>query len=71
MVIEALADGGVKMGIPREMSVQFAAQTVLGAAKMVLESGKHTGQLKDEVCSPGGTTITGIHALERGGVRFV
>ncbi|XP_019871018.1 uncharacterized protein LOC109599453 [Aethina tumida] len=69
LVIEALADGGVKMGIPREMSVQFAAQTVLGAAKMVLESGKHTGQLKDEVCSPGGTTITGIHALERGGVR--
>lgn len=68
-MIEAMADGGVKMGIPREMAIEFAAQTVLGAAKMVKESGKHTGQLKDEVCSPGGTTITGIHALERGGVR--
>lgn len=51
------------------MATQFAAQTVLGAGKMVLESGKHTGTLKDEVCSPGGTTITGIHALERAGVR--
>ena len=69
LVIEALSDGGVKMGIPREMATHFAAQTVLGAAKMVLESGKHTGTLKDEVCSPGGTTITGIHALEKGGVR--
>lgn len=70
MIIEALSDGGVKMGIPRNMATQFAAQTVLGAAKMVLESGKHTGILKDEVCSPGGTTITGIHALEKGGVRY-
>ncbi|KAJ3627167.1 hypothetical protein MTP99_014566 [Tenebrio molitor] len=69
LIIEALSDGGVKMGIPRNMATQFAAQTVLGAAKMVLESGKHTGILKDEVCSPGGTTITGIHALEKGGVR--
>lgn len=69
MVIEALSDGGVKMGIPREMSTTLAAQMVLGSAKMVLESGKHTGTLKDEVCSPGGTTITGIHALERAGVR--
>ncbi|CAH0553750.1 unnamed protein product [Brassicogethes aeneus] len=69
LMIEALADGGVKQGIPREMAVQFAAQTVLGASKMVLDSGKHTGQLKDEVCSPGGTTITGIHALEKAGVR--
>ena len=64
-----MSDGGVRMGIPREMATNFAAQTVLGAAKMVLESGKHTGVLKDEVCSPGGTTITGIHVLERGGVR--
>lgn len=69
LVIEALSDGAVKMGIPREMATQFAAQTVLGSAKMVLDSGKHTGVLKDEVCSPGGTTIAGVHALERGGVR--
>lgn len=58
------------MGLPRGMSTQFAAQTVLGAAKMVLETKKHTGTLKDEVCSPGGTTITGIHALEKGGLRY-
>ncbi|XP_017772750.1 PREDICTED: pyrroline-5-carboxylate reductase-like [Nicrophorus vespilloides] len=69
LMIEAMSDGGVKMGIPRAMATQFAAQTMLGAAKMVLESGKHTGALKDEVCSPGGTTITGVHALEKGGVR--
>lgn len=68
-MIEAMADGGVKMGIPREMAIEFAAQTVLGAAKMVKETRKHTGQLKDEVCSPGGTTIAGIHVLEKGGVR--
>lgn len=68
-MIEAMADGGVKTGIPRQMAIEFAAQTVLGAAKMVKETGKHTGQLKDEVCSPGGTTITGIYALEKGGVR--
>lgn len=64
-----MSDAGVKMGIPREMATKFSAQTVLGAAKMVLETGRHTGQLKDEVCSPGGTTITGLHALERLGVR--
>ncbi|KAL3286549.1 hypothetical protein HHI36_001053 [Cryptolaemus montrouzieri] len=69
LIIESLADGGVKMGIPRAMAIKLAAQTMLGAATMVLQSGKHSAQLKDEVCSAGGTTITGIHALEKGGVR--
>lgn len=68
-IIEALSDGGVKMGLPRDISTTLAAQTVLGAAKMVLETGMHTGTLKDFVTSPGGTTIEGIHALEKGGVR--
>lgn len=57
------------MGIHRDIATKFAAQTVLGAAKMVLETGKHTGELKDQVCSAGGMTIAGIHALEKGGVR--
>ncbi|KAH0951014.1 hypothetical protein HN011_008885 [Eciton burchellii] len=69
LIIEALADGGVKMGIPRPMATKFAAQVLIGAGKMVLETGQHPGQLKDEVCSPGGTSITGIHAMEVGGVR--
>ncbi|MGR3309827.1 MAG: pyrroline-5-carboxylate reductase, partial [Candidatus Brocadiales bacterium] len=67
MVIEALSDGGVKMGLPRYVATKLAAQTVLGSAKMVLESGIHIGELKDFVTSPGGTTIEGIHALEKGG----
>lgn len=69
MVIEALSDGGVKQGLPRQLSTTAAAQTLMGAAKMVLETQKHPGQLKDEVCSPGGTTICGVHALEKAGVR--
>lgn len=59
------------MGIHRDIATKFAAQTVLGAAKMVLETGKHTGELKDQVCSAGGMTIAGIHALEKGGVRYL
>jgi pyrroline-5-carboxylate reductase len=68
-VIEALSDGGVRVGLPREIATSLAAQTVLGAAKMVLETGLHTGVLKDQVTSPGGTTIAGLHALERGAFR--
>ncbi|XP_055616902.1 uncharacterized protein LOC129762538 [Toxorhynchites rutilus septentrionalis] len=68
-VIEALADGGVKQGIAREMAIKMAAQTVLGAAKTVLETGKHPAVLKDEVCSPGGATIYGVHELEKGAMR--
>jgi len=69
VVIEALADGGIKMGLPRDVAITLAAQTAFGAAKMVLESGTHIGQLRDSVTSPGGTTIEGLRALEKGGIR--
>jgi pyrroline-5-carboxylate reductase len=69
LFIEALADGGVRAGLPRDKALRYAAQTVLGSAAMVQETGKHPGELKDMVTSPGGTTIAGITALENGAFR--
>lgn len=69
IILEALADAGVRMGLPRNVASLLAAQTMLGAARMLLESGRHPGQLKDMVTTPGGTTIEGIYALESSGLR--
>jgi pyrroline-5-carboxylate reductase len=69
VMIEALIDGGVRAGLARDISTTLAIQTVLGSAQMLAESGYHPAQMKDMVTSPGGTTIAGIHAMERGGLR--
>lgn len=71
MFIEAMADGAVAAGMPRKQAYTFAAQTVMGSAKMVLETGKHPGELKDMVCSPSGTTIDAVENLERNGFRGI
>jgi len=69
MFIEALADGGVKCGLPRQKALSYACDALIGSAELVKQSGKHPGQLKDEVTSPGGTTIAGVHALEKKSFR--
>jgi pyrroline-5-carboxylate reductase len=69
LIIEALADAGVKVGLARDVGLELAAQTVLGSAQMLLQTGEHPGRLRDQVTSPGGTAIAGLHTLEAGGLR--
>jgi pyrroline-5-carboxylate reductase len=69
LIIDALADAGVKVGLSRDNALTLSAQTVLGAAKLLIETGEHPGRLKDMVTSPGGTAIAGLHTLEEGGLR--
>jgi pyrroline-5-carboxylate reductase len=69
LIIDALADAGVKVGLSRHNALTLSAQTVLGAAKLLIETGEHPGRLKDLVTSPGGTAIAGLHTLEEGGLR--
>ena len=69
MFIEAMADGAVEEGMPRNLAYEFAAQAVLGSAKLMIETGKHPGELKDMVCSPAGTTIEAVRVLEEGNFR--
>ncbi len=69
LIIEALSDAGVKVGLSRHVALKLAAQTVLGSARLLIETGQHPGQLKDQVTSPGGTAIAGLHTLEAGGLR--
>jgi pyrroline-5-carboxylate reductase len=69
MIIDALADAGVKVGLPRYKALALASHTVLGSAQLLIETGQHPGVLKDQVTSPGGTAIAGLHTLEEGGLR--
>ncbi len=69
VILEALADGGVKMGLSRQVALQLAVQTMIGTAKMIQVTAEHPASIKDRVCSPGGSTISGVHVLENGGLR--
>jgi pyrroline-5-carboxylate reductase len=71
VILEAFVDAGVRVGLPRDIATELAVQTALGTAQMLQETGRHPGQLKDMVTSPGGTAIAGLHQLERGGLRGI